>query len=245
MFLGGYRFGAGGAIIGFFIGYVMEEMISGDVKLDFNLKNLFNDDDPAPKLSQYQQNFNYLIAAVLRADGYLSKEKIKFTKHYVYRHNKARMADFIMRNLNELVQNPINILSYAEDLSQFIDDSEKIELFSMLHELAMQNGYLELKERILLQEISVGLKLAYSEFERIVNRVYKRQVQKSFSDVNSAYNELNIDASVSDAAFKKAYRKLVLKYHPDKLKMPTEGDNERFDRIHKAYEKIKLVRNIK
>ena len=62
----------------------------------------------------------------------------------------------------------------------------------------------------------------------------------------SAYKILEIDKSASDADVKKAYRKMVKKYHPDKLEHMDEaykkGAREKFDKVQEAYETIQKER---
>lgn len=48
----------------------------------------------------------------------------------------------------------------------------------------------------------------------------------------SYYNVLQIDKSTTSADIRKAYRTLILKYHPDKK----TGDREMFDKIQEAYD---------
>ena len=58
-----------------------------------------------------------------------------------------------------------------------------------------------------------------------------------------AYAVLGVDRSASTGAVKKAFHKLALKYHPDKVKANTTGSNEDpaavFKRINEAYSKLK------
>ena len=48
------------------------------------------------------------------------------------------------------------------------------------------------------------------------------------------YELLNINKNASQDEIKKSYRKLALKYHPDK----PSGDPEKFKQINKAYETL-------
>jgi len=69
-----------------------------------------------------------------------------------------------------------------------------------------------------------------------------------YSSSDSAYRILEIETSASDSELKTAYRKMVKKYHPDKLiglgDEHLKGAKEKFQKIQAAYETIKNERGL-
>ena len=54
------------------------------------------------------------------------------------------------------------------------------------------------------------------------------------------YKILNVSSDASDAEIKKAYKKLAMKYHPDKSQGENKKENEdKFKAISSAYEVLK------
>jgi DnaJ like chaperone protein len=68
-------------------------------------------------------------------------------------------------------------------------------------------------------------------------------------ETNSSYKILEIEPSATDDELKRAYRKMALKYHPDKVSHLGEDfqktADDKFKKVNEAYEKIKKERNIK
>ena len=67
-------------------------------------------------------------------------------------------------------------------------------------------------------------------------------------DIDSAFKILEISSSASDSEVKKAYRKMAVKYHPDKVahlgKEIQKTAEEKFKAVSDAYNEIKKKRNI-
>jgi DnaJ like chaperone protein len=64
----------------------------------------------------------------------------------------------------------------------------------------------------------------------------------------SAYEILEIPSTATDEEVKKAYRKMAVKYHPDKVSHLGEEHqrmaNEKFQRLTEAYDQVKKERGM-
>jgi DnaJ like chaperone protein len=82
----------------------------------------------------------------------------------------------------------------------------------------------------------------------INNKDYESIKAIFIKDMDSAYKILEIDSSASDGEVKKAYRKMAVKYHPDKVahlgKEIQRTAEEKFKAVSDAYNEIKKQRNI-
>ena len=67
-----------------------------------------------------------------------------------------------------------------------------------------------------------------------------------YKDANAAYKILEVKEKATDTEVKKAYRKMAVKYHPDKLTHLGEefqkSAKEKFQKVNEAYETIKKER---
>jgi DnaJ like chaperone protein len=70
-----------------------------------------------------------------------------------------------------------------------------------------------------------------------------------YADRDSDYKILEIDSNATDEEVRKAYRKMAVKYHPDKVSHLGEDyqrdAKEKFQKMQEAYENIKKERNMR
>lgn len=118
--------------------------------------------------------------------------------------------------------------------------------------IALADGELHDEEVRVLRQVAAGLGISAAMFEQLLRMIRAqnsfgggRQTQEARADdLERAYEALGVSASDSDAAIKKAYRKLMSQYHPDKLigqGMPEDmikDATERSQEIRKAYDLI-------
>jgi DnaJ like chaperone protein len=68
-------------------------------------------------------------------------------------------------------------------------------------------------------------------------------------DTDAAYKILETDKSATDEEIKKTYRRMAMKYHPDKVRglgeQHEKSAQEKFIKVQEAYEQIKTERGMK
>ena len=114
----------------------------------------------------------------------------------------------------------------------------RLQVLHFLFNIANADGSVTTPEVNVLKEIATHLGLQHSDYESIKAMFFKNP--------DSAYKILEVPVGASEAEIKKAYRKMVKKYHPDKLQhMDTayrKGAEDKFRKVQEAYETIQKER---
>ena len=136
--------------------------------------------------------------------------------------------------LDRLLVQDINEREVAAQIDRNMNYSSKLELLHILFMIAYADGEVSPEELDLLQRISAAFGISYIDFDAI-RAPYTRK-----NDSAWAYKALGIDASASDEDIKRAYRKMAMKYHPDKLAGLGEdvkkAGEEKFRAVKDAYD---------
>jgi DnaJ like chaperone protein len=128
--------------------------------------------------------------------------------------------------------------------------------------MALADGKLDPAERQILEQIAGHLGYSRAEFNRILEMVlsqahfssgqqqYRQPGRSSASDLEDAYKALGVSKEASNQEIKRAYRKLMSQYHPDKLTGQGVPEDmiavatEQAKEIQVAYDLIKKQRGI-
>jgi DnaJ like chaperone protein len=181
-----------------------------------------------------------LIAAVMKSDGRILKSELDFVKDFFVRsfgQEQAQQATLLLRNILE--QN-IPIEEVSRQIGQRMDYSARLQLIHVLFGISKADGLVSPEELKTVEKIAYYMGINTGDFNSI---------KALYSDnLESAYTALEITSDATDEELKKAYRKMAIKYHPDKVAYL--GDdlknqaNEKFQQLNTAYEKIKKARGL-
>lgn len=245
MFFGLARGNIVGGFIGFTIGYIIEEALSGN--LEISNKEVFK--ETQYNYTPYQTSLLALISEVVKADGYINKEEVYYIKSYLLNQFGSIYSNMMLKTLKLNVDKSFDIAKVCLNLRENLDINQRKRLVSFLHGITLQNGAISKNEGLIIQQIAKFIGLTKNDYENIVSSKRKEQARTNTNTSKTfgynPYKVLGTSESASDGEIKKAYRKMVLKYHPDKSDAEDEIANEKFNAISEAYHIIKERRNIK
>ena len=230
-FAGALGWGLGGpigAIIGFALGAISEDAMKTYAP------------GKAPRPNDFSAALLVLCAAVMKADNQLLKTELEYVKEFFVRQFGVEQTKQRMLLLREILKQPIPLAEVCEQIRQNIDSSSRLQLLHLLFGIAAADGHVNEDEIKILKEIASRTGIDERDYVSLQSMFVK--------DVHAAYKILEIEKSASEDDVKKAYRRMAMRYHPDKvhhLGPEYQKDaQEMFKKINDAYEQIKKERGI-
>ena len=176
-----------------------------------------------------------LSSAVIKADGRTLQSEIDVVKDFIRRSFGQNAVDEAVRILNNLNSQQVDIYSVGTQIANNMNYSQRLQLFHYLTQIAIADGDFSKSEKSVLEAIGGAIRLNSSDISSIIAMFYK--------DKESAYAVLEVSPSASDDEVKAAYRRMAMKYHPDKVATlgpeVQKAAEEKFRKIQEAYETIK------
>ena len=183
-----------------------------------------------------------LSAAVMKADGKVLKAELDYVKNFFSQQfgnqfNREHLQ--VLKRFLDAKEIPIDRI--CNDIRTRMPAEVRVQLVHYMFGIAKADGDVAESEMRVIQSIAQKLGVSQKDFESLKNMFYR--------DVHSDYKILGVDASATDDEVKKAYRKMAITHHPDKVASMGEeyqkGAQEKFMKIQEAYENIKKKRGFK
>ncbi|MGB8491306.1 MAG: TerB family tellurite resistance protein [Bacteroidales bacterium] len=221
-----------GAVLGFLIGSAVDNTTVSTAT--------FRSSPQTTAPGDFGMSMLVLIAAMMKADGKVVKSELDWVKEFFIRQfgpSTAREATLMLR---DILKKDIPVKDVCVQISRNMDYSSRLQLLHVLFNLSLADGSLHPAEIGAIEMMSGYLGIARADYLSIRNMFVP--------ETDSAYKILEIDRSATGEEVKKAYRKMAMKYHPDKVSHLGEefrkAADEKFKAVNEAYEKIKKERNI-
>lgn len=181
-----------------------------------------------------------LIAAVMKADGKVVKSELDYVKKFFVQQFGQESAKEALHILKDLLNQDIMVKDICVQISQNMDYSSRLQLLHLLFNVSVADTEIHPSELSLIEKISRTLGVSDSDFASIKNMF--------IPETDSSYKILEIEPSCTNEEVKKAYRRMAMKYHPDKVIHLGEdfkkNAEEKFKKVNEAYEKIKKERKM-
>ena len=217
-----------------------------------------------------------LIAAVMKADGTVKRSELDYVKQFLLNNYGEEQGKKYLSMLRELVKPethiPLDEICYQ--IKQNTDYTTRYHMVDFLFGLAVSDNSYSATENSTMRAIARGLGINSGDyvsiFTRHVGNRYagqnnysgssygsnyggysgsSRQYGSSSTTHKDPYKVLGLTSSATDEEVKKAYRRLAMKYHPDKVEGMGEevkkNAEAQFREINEAYEQIKTARGMK
>ena len=180
-----------------------------------------------------------LSAAVIKADGKTTSQELATMRSFFTRNFGAQAGGVAEEIVKELLTKEYNLYEVCGQIRSYMDYHQRLQLYHYLVALGACDG-LHQREIDILETIATYIGLSNAEVDSIFAQF------RPSNDSN--YRILEIEPNATDEEVKKAYRKMAIKYHPDKV--ATLGEDvqkaaeEKFKAVNQAYEAICKERGI-
>jgi len=238
----GFTFGGPiGAILGFVAATVVDKFTNEDfVKEQQNYQKDFQQKRAQTLSGDFEISLLILASVVIKADGKVDERELNFVRsQFVGMYGKDR-ANKAFQLFKGMMKKQVSSRQVCIQIRQHMPHSSRLQLIHFLFGIAKADENVSDIEVDEIRKIAGYLYVNQYDFESIKAMFYKSS--------DSAYKILEVETSVTDSELKTAYRKMVKKYHPDKLiglgDEHLKGAKEKFQRIQEAYEAIKNERGI-
>lgn len=255
---GAYVGGIPGGLIGYWIGSRIDKKMS---KADINTL------EAESSLKDTDVSLVLLIAAVIKADASVRQSELNAVKTFLANNYNEEDGQKILNLLRDLVKptTTIDLEPACDTIREHTDYTTRYHMMDVLFRLALADGEFDGTENKTLQTIARHLRITQNDYTSMFYRHTRgwsgssqRQQSSGYSSssghtsartVTDPYKVLGVESTATDEEVKKAYRRMAMRYHPDKVEGLGEemkkNATEQFRAINEAYETIKKERGIK
>lgn len=236
----GWAFGGPiGGILGFAIGAMMDHMGGGTEK------QVHHEAPPRARgttAGDLAMSLVVLTAALMKADGRVTQRELDHVRRFFSQQFGPQRASELLVLLRDALKREIPVHDVCEQVRMHMPHPVRLQLMHYLIGLAHSDGAVDRAEFELLKRIASGMGVSEKDLGSL-SAMFRT------ADPGAAYDVLELPRSATDDEVKKAYRRMAMKFHPDKVASLGEevqkAAHEKFKRVQQAYESIQKERGLK
>ena len=231
--LGWAFFGPIGGIVGFVVGSMFDNTEALQRQQEYQ---------PGQPTTQggYVMSLLVLVASVMKADGKILKSELEYTKQFFVRSFGTAAAGEAIKILRDLLNQNIPVNDVCNQIRKNMDHPSRLQLVHFLFGIADADGHVHETEHKLIAHIAQQMGISEKD--------YQSMEAMFVANTDAAYKILEVEPVATDDELKKAFRKMAVKYHPDKVHYLgadiQKAAHEKFQKVNEAWETIKKQRGI-
>lgn len=213
-----------------------------DPKSGRSAEDIFNFYRQQTTVNDFPAMLMALSASVMKADGKVLKVELNYVKDFFNRQFGNQFSAQHLQTLKKYLDDQeVPLQRICSDIRMRLQPEARLQLIHYLYGIANADGQVSESEVHIIGIISNYLGLSHVDVESIKNMFYR--------NTESDFKVLGIEVNASEEEIKKAYRKMAIKFHPDKVAQLGDeyqrGAKEKFQEIQNAYENIKKKKGFK
>lgn len=252
-YLGWVVLGPLGGILAFLIGSFIESASSGTTtggsrQSSFEQQQEEGDQQQGDRNS-FLLSMLVMAAYIIKADGRVMHSEMELVRNFLRQNfgaEAAQQGNDIMLKLfdEEKRQGRIafrrTIRQSCQEAARYMDYSGRLQLLNFLVMIAQADGVVDDAELTALKELALWMQMQESEVDSMLHM--------KGDSLDDAYRVLGVSPQATDEELKRAYRRLALEHHPDRV--AKLGDDVRhaaekkFQEINAAKERIWKARGL-
>lgn len=224
-----------GAILGFALGSFVDDaeitVQRGSNADTFSKRHSVND---------FTASLLVLSAAVMKSDGTPKRSELDYVRDFFIRQFGEQKARQDMLLLKEMLKQDIPVQEVCIQIKQFMPLASRQQLIHYLYGISNADGEIHPSEISIIEQIGHFMGISIADMNSMKAMYYR--------DAKSDYKILEVSENATEDEIKKAYRKMALKFHPDKVAQEgaevQRAATEKFKSVQQAYENIKKKRGM-
>ncbi len=233
---GGIGWALGGPLGGL-LGYLMGAAFD-NLTTTYTSENAPTNNVKQTQRGDFMVSLAVLSAAIIKADRKVRQSELDYVKQFYINSFGYEIGIDGFNMLNDILHQQIQVNDVARQVGQMLDHATKMQMLHYLFGIANADNEVHPLEIAAIEHVSQLMGISSVDFESVKSMFVR--------NTDSAYKVLGIEPTATNDEIKRAYRKMAVENHPDKVAYLGEdvqrAAKAKFQKINEAYETIKKER---